>query len=307
LTPEISVVIPTHDRLDTLPRVISALDAQHDAPAYELIVVDDGSSDGTAQWLRQYPFRLPVHVVSQGNRGPAAARNHGIALARGRLVAFLGDDTIPDPGWLATHARAHRDGGAALAVIGYTCWHERLRPNPFLRYINEYGLQFGYALIGDREDVPFNFFYSSNVSLSRELLLAERFDERFPHAVWEDTELGYRLVKRQGVRLAYRPDAIAAHDHPTTLRRFMERQEKAGHAAVVFSWLHPELGSYLGVGADGPPPLPPRAPQVLREWVALAAERWPVRMPRLWKALLRYYYIRGLHRGWRERATWSGT
>jgi len=306
LTPEISVVIPTHDRLEALHRVVEALETQRDAPACELIIVDDGSSDGTAEWLKRYPFRLPTQVVSQGNRGPAAARNRGIDLAGGRLVAFLGDDTIPDSAWLAAHARAHRDGRTPHAVIGYTRWHERLRLTPFLRHINEYGLQFGYALIQDRKNVPFNFFYSSNVSLPRELLLAERFDERFPHAAWEDIELGYRLTRDHGVRLAYVPDAIAAHDHPTTLRRFMERQEKVGHAAVVFASLHPELDSYFGVGADGPPPLPPRAPQVLREWVALAAESLPIRMPRIWDELLRYHYIRGLHRGWRERETLIG-
>ena len=91
LTPEISVVIPTHDRLEALHRVVEALETQRDAPACELIIVDDGSSDGTAEWLQRYPFRLPTQVVSQGNRGPAAARNRGIDLAGGRLVAFLGD------------------------------------------------------------------------------------------------------------------------------------------------------------------------------------------------------------------------
>ena len=82
---------------------------------------------------------------------------------------------------------------APLAVLGYTGWHPRMRTTPFLRYINEHGLQFGYALIDEREKVPFNFFYTSNVSLPRELLLAEPFDLGFPHAAWEDVELSYRL------------------------------------------------------------------------------------------------------------------
>lgn len=298
---EISVVIPTYNRLDVLPRVIQALEQQREAPACELIVVDDGSSDGTGDWLRRASFQIPVRVVTQSNRGPAAARNRGIELATGRVVALLGDDMVPDGGWLAAHALAHRERRAPYAVIGYTRWHERLRINPFLRFINEEGLQHGYALIEDREDVPYNFFYSSNVSLPRALLLAERFDERFPHAAWEDTELGYRLTRRQGMRLAYCPDAITAHDHATTLRRFMDRQEKVGYSAVIFSRLHPELHDFLGVGPGGPPPMLPRGWQLFREWLARAAEHLPIRMEAVWREMLRYHYIRGLHRGWADR------
>ena len=157
-------------------------------------------------------------MLVQENHGPAAARNTGVAAASGRWVAFLGDDTVPSPGWLAAHREAHRRRGddPHLGVIGYTGWHRRMRLNPFLRYINEHGLQFGYALIHDKEDVPFNFLYTSNLSLPRDLLLAEPFDLRFPHAAWEDIEVGYRLKKR-GFRLVYEPAATVAHDHPTDL------------------------------------------------------------------------------------------
>ena len=204
---------------------------------------------------------MPLRVLVQENHGPAAARNTGVAAASGRWVAFLGDDTVPSPGWLAAHREAHRRRGddPHLGVIGYTGWHRRMRLNPFLRYINEHGLQFGYALIHDKEDVPFNFLYTSNLSLPRDLLLAEPFDLRFPHAAWEDIEVGYRLKKR-GFRLVYEPAATVAHDHPTDIARFATRQEKAGYCAVVFYRLHPELGAFLGVGPDGPPPLPPEVP-----------------------------------------------
>ena len=299
--PEFSVVIPTHNRLEVLAEVLQALENQQDPPTFEVVVVDDGSTDGTADWLRNRTFRLNLHVFTQENRGPAAARNTGVAVAAGRWVAFLGDDTVPSPGWLATHRAAHRRHGDInlLAVIGYTGWHRRMRMNPFLRYINERGLQFGYALITDPDDVPFNFFYTSNLSLPRDLLLAEPFDLRFPYAAWEDIEVAYRM-KRRGMRLVYESAATVAHDHPTDLARFASRQEKAGYCAVVFYRLHPELGSFLGIGPGGPPPVPPEGPQRWKERLVRALQNWPVTLAGLWEEVLRYHYIRGLHRAWNE-------
>ncbi len=103
------------------------------------------------------------------------------------------------------------------------------------------------------------------------------------------------------MRLVYEPAARVAHHHPTTIRRFTVRQEKAGYSAVVFYLLHRELGGFLGLGPQGPPPLPPRRRQRLREIVACALERTPVKIPEVWEELLRFHYIRGLHRGWRDR------
>ncbi len=303
--PEISVIIPTYNRMDVLPEVLAALETQEEAPSFEVMVVDDGSTDGTGEWLTSQSFRVPVEVLSQPNAGPAAARNRGVKHASGGRVAFLGDDTVPSRGWLASHERAVRDhpDRDRLAVIGYTDWHPRVRVGPFQRYINEYGLQFGYALIDEPEDVPFNFFYTSNVTLPRALLLAEPFALGFPYPAWEDIELSYRLTRSDpAMRMIYHPEATVAHDHPTSLGRFIQRQEKAGYSAVVFYFLHQELGPFLGLGPDGPPPLPPRWPQFREELMARVLQHFPVRKPRLWENVLRYHYIRGLHRGWRDRA-----
>lgn len=287
--------------MDVLPEVLAGVEAQaleDDAVPFEVVVVDDGSTDGTGDWLEHREWAVPVTVVRQENRGPATARNAGVTAARGRWAAFLGDDTVPQSGWLRAHREAHRrrGDGPDLAVLGYTAWHPRMRLTPFLEYINEMGAQFGYGIIEDPEDVPFNFFYTSNVSIHRRRLLDEPFDLGFPYAAWEDTELSYRLDKG-GLRLVYEPSAVTWHDHPTSFERFCQRQEKAGYSAVVFHRLHPELGGFLGVGPNGPPELPSERRQWAREKLVRALQNLPVRTPRLWDEALRFHYIRGLHRG----------
>src|SRR6267378_524730 len=97
-----SVVIPTYNRLDMLLRVLDALERQADAPEFEVIVVDDGSTDGTASTVaKRAGDRLLFR--SQPNGGPGNARNHGVTLASGRVVVFIGDDTVPEPTFLAEH------------------------------------------------------------------------------------------------------------------------------------------------------------------------------------------------------------
>jgi GT2 family glycosyltransferase len=303
-----SVVVPSHDRGALALEVLAALDRQRDAPEFEIVVVDDGSGARTLELLRSWRGEHTTSVLAQSPaRGPAAARNRGVAASRGGRVAFLGDDTVPEPDWLASHAAAHarHGGGDEIAVIGHTGWHPRVRRTAFLDYLNDHGLQFGYALIEDASRVPFNFFYTSNLSVSRSRLLEEPFDESFPYAAWEDIEASYRLFRR-GLRLVYEPAARTAHDHPTDFDRFAGRQERSGYCAVVFYLRHPELGGFLGLGPDGPPPVPEPGPWRRREALVRALQNWPVKLPRLWQETLRIHYLRGLHRGWRELVTQRG-
>jgi len=300
--PEFSVVIPTYNRLDTLVQVVDALENQVDAPGFEAVIINDGSTDATARWLEQKDFRADVRVINQKNQGPASARNRGIQVSEGKKIAFLGDDTVPLEGWLAAHNEAHFSRGNPddLAVIGYTTWHPRIRATRFLDYINEYGLQFGYSLIEDPEDLPFNFFYTSNMSLSSGLLKQERFDEGFPQACWEDIELGYRL-KRKGMRMVYAKEAIVQHDHFTGIRQFAKREESVGYSAVRLYGLCPEI-DFLGMTPDGPLPLPPSRMLWLERWFVTVFQYLPLSFPKIWEKIMRYHYMKGLHRGWEDAA-----
>jgi glycosyltransferase involved in cell wall biosynthesis len=101
----ITVVIPTYQRKERLSRVLTGL-AHQTVANFDAVVVDDGSTDGTAQYLREARFPFEVRPLRQLNAGPAAARNAGVAAARGEIVLFLDDDVLPSPELVAEHLRA---------------------------------------------------------------------------------------------------------------------------------------------------------------------------------------------------------
>jgi len=298
--PTASVVIPTYNRLDALTRVLESLERQVTAGT-EVVVVDDGSTDGTWRALQRWRGSLPLVTLRQGNSGPARARNRGAATATGEVVLFIGDDTVPAPGWLAFHLEEHRvHGGEAVAVLGYTAFPAG-DDSPFRRFINEFGAQFGYLLIEGAERLPFNFFYTSNISLPRRVLVdLGGFREDFPAAAWEDIELAYRAVG-SGLRLLYQPRARVEHHHRILPWTFARRQRTTGRSAAIFAALHPELGGFLGldeVTGSG-------TADVVRErllgWLVSLGEALPGGVPgRVYDRFLRRAYLAGLADGLRE-------
>ncbi|HEX6084708.1 MAG TPA: glycosyltransferase [Thermoanaerobaculia bacterium] len=291
-----SVVIPTYNRLDMLVRVLDALDAQVDAPPFEVIVIDDGSRDATAATMSA---RKGILFRSQANGGPGKARNHGVTLASGKIVVFIGDDTVPEPRFLAEHARVHReaDDDPMVAALGYTGWPRDERVTAFMDYINDYGLQFGYKLIKDGEVVPFNFFYTSNISIDRELLLAHPFDTTFPSAAWEDIELAYRLDAK-GLKIRYNARAITRHHHPMSVDSFARRQYTVGKSGAIFYQKHPELGHFLGVHELSTRTLASEAQLAWLRRRARVGETFRVlARPKVFEQLMREHYLRGLRDG----------
>lgn len=301
--PSASVVVPTFNRLTDLKRVVRAVRDQVrslSSPG-EIVVVDDGSSDGSADWLDVAASDPETTVVHQANAGPAKARNQGVAVSTGEIVLFLGDDTVPQPGWLHEHLEAHRIHGsnARVAVLGYTAF-PAAQDSPFLRWINEYGAQFGYALIDDPTRVPFNFFYTSNVSLPRRIFQdLGGFREDFPAAAWEDIEFAYRAVD-SGVGLRYVPRARTIHHHRVRVASFCARQKTSGRSAAIFSGLHPELEAFLGVPCVdnvGARSLIERP--VLRSWIALGEWFHGLAGDRVYRRLFDGCYLEGLVEGLR--------
>ena len=291
-----SVVIPTHNRLSMLQRVLEALENQKNAPEFEVIVINDGSTDDTDRVLAR---REGITFRSQPNSGPGRARNLGVSLASGRFVVFIGDDTVPEPHFLAQHARTHADSGhdPLVACLGYTGWPSDEPVTAFMDYINDYGLQFGYRLIEDGGIVPFNFFYTSNISIDRQLLAEHPFDTTFPSAAWEDIELAYRL-ERRGLKIHYNAKAVTRHYHRMNIDTFARRQYTVGKSGAIFYRKHPELGHFLGVHElDTRRLADERQLQRLRRRARLGERFRFLARNDVFEKLMREHYLRGLKEG----------
>ncbi len=232
---ELSVIIPTRDRVDVLTETLERLILQETVLPFEVIVVDDGSTDATVATVRSRAAHspVPVSVLEQRPRGPAAARNVGIAAARGTVCLFIGDDTWPRADLVERHGRLHRRRPEArAALLGHVQWAPESRPSPFMDWLNS-GVQFDFAQIADPEDVRGSCFYTANVSAKRSFLLAGGgFDEGFAHAAFEDIELGLRL-ERAGMRLSYDPAAVVEHFHPYDLPASLRRMRTLGRSAML--------------------------------------------------------------------------
>jgi hypothetical protein len=292
----VSVVIPTYNRKDVLEETVRALARQTVAPL-EAIVVDDGSTDGTWELLlslrEELRGRLDLVPVRQENLRQGRARNNGVGRARGDLVLFLGDDTIPEPACVAEHLAARETRPGPCAVIGFTGWHRgKMRVTPFLDFVNGHGPQFSFDFLADGQEVPFTTLYTSNVSIPRDALGLEPFDHRFTSYGWEDCELGWRLSSA-GLPIVYRKAAATRHVHPQTMSQFLARQAHVGRAIDVLYEIHP--------GLDGSPWLPPRQARfrhrvfsfAYRATAVLAAglDRAGVRLPiRLYHALVAWAF-----------------
>lgn len=238
----ISVVIATYNRKDMLKKCIEAFRQQtYPEDRYEIVVIDDGSTDGTNKLLEEISKEMAnLRFFSQKQGGQAKARNLGIPEAKGPLILFTGDDCIPDKKLLEEHNRIHQKE-RNVAVLGFIDWHPDLEVTPFMEFIARTH-QFTFSIAErERHNVNFSLFYTSNVSVAKDSLLkVGLFDEDFTGYGYEDSELGYRLYKH-GLRIIYNRRALTYHYHPVTLEKFIHRQIQSGKAAVIFQQKHPEI------------------------------------------------------------------
>jgi len=248
----LSVIIPTFNRVDVLRRTLPRLLAQ-DFPAsdYELIYVLDGSTDGTAVMLRTEKTAGGLLVLEQPNRGPSAARNAGMQVARGELVLFLDDDILCPPHLFRLHSAAHPD--LSDLVVHGPIYIAPESPPTLARYTAEAQYEGCYRHRDPAVGLPFPMNASSlvNSSMPRQMLLsAGGFDERTRSA--EDLDLGLSLWKK-GAGFRFLPEAETLELYVKTSREFLHGQKKTAFGELHVSRKHPEYRPYSGLAAIGRP------------------------------------------------------
>jgi GT2 family glycosyltransferase len=233
-----------------------------------------------------------VIVIRQEPRGPAAARNRGIAAAGGDLIVFAGDDILVGRDFLGTHwawHTAHPDPLEGLA--GKVVWPPEYLADSYMRWLESSGLQFGFEGLRPGQQLEYYHFYTSNLSVKRQVFEKHRFDEEFPDATHEDSDLGLRLC-RDGFRLFYEPLALAEHHHFYTLEASCGHRRRVGRAGYLFQQKHPGEANFKWIRRM---PLPVRAMCGSRAFHRLAEFAGQMGDP---EPLGMYYYFRNSEAFW---------
>lgn len=236
----ISVVIPTYNRKPILTQCLDALEHQRvpeelAAGGYEVVVVDDGSTDGTVEWLQSSGALYPhVRLFEQAHQGPAAARNLGVEQARGDVIIFIDSDLVVTETFLMAHLEGLRRGKRKL---------QGDRLFTYGRVINTANFDNPRAEPFKVTDYSAAYFATGNVAIARKWLLeAGLFDTGFQLYGWEDLELGVRL-KKLGLTLIKCPDAVGYHWHPPfsleQIPKLIDQEIQRGKMGVVFYQKHP--------------------------------------------------------------------
>ncbi len=228
---KVTVQICSRNRKDLLRRSLMALFNQ-DYPKddYEIIVVDDGSEDGTSDMVKSLEESAPcsLRLITQGHDGLSVGRNRGIKSANGEYIVFIDDDIIADKNLIREHLRSHENYPRSV-IKGWVNHTSDLDSIKIPRFT--------------LADISTAFFWTSNVSVARQYLLeAGLFDEDFREYGWEDLELGLRL-RELGLVSRYNKHAIVFHYkskwRKSDIPRLIEQARAKGRTAVIFMFKHP--------------------------------------------------------------------
>lgn len=244
---EISVIVPTFNNRRVLEKTLEALQVQtFPAKDYEIVVADDGSTDGTAEMVQTASGRAPIRYLAQAHAGRSAARNLAARAARGRILLFVDSDIWAMPELLAAHHRHYPPGVRNLGVQGRSLTHPDTRVTTFMKAKE---ITPDLTVRRRRNLSPMHIITRNFSILREEFQAAGGFDEAFTGYGWEDIELAMRLRSR-GVTFEYEPDALAYHYHIETLEGLRQKLRQAGGGAVYFWCKHGRpfrLGLFLEI------------------------------------------------------------
>ena len=236
----ISVVIPTYNRLPILRKCLDALENQFfldDIHNYEIVIVDDGSTDGTTDWLRNNIDSFPhLRLLEQSHGGPARGRNLGVANSKGDLIVFIDSDLIVDKFFLSNHINSLISAWKKLGNRKCFTYGSVINTSDFNNPDSE---PFKF------QDLSWAYFATGNVAIDKKVLeISGLFDTSFQLYGWEDLELGERL-RNMGVKLIKCPKAIGYHWHPALaldqIPHLIQIEKERAKMGLIFYRKHPTL------------------------------------------------------------------
>ena len=251
----LTLVVPTYQRREPLLGLLESLrDQLAGEPGTDVLVVVDGSTDGTAEAVEALDYPVPLSAHRQANAGLAAARNAGLAHAQGELVWFLDDDMLAGAGLVAAHRARHAEGLRRM-VIGPCLLPPEARSVDAVR---EWADTKHAALAGAERLSDAAYFSAANTSAPADLWREiGGFDPAFVGWGGEDYEIAVRLLAA-GVEVAFAPEAVAWHHQDRGVRGFCATKRDEGRNTVRIVRKHPDTAAELL------PPMGGRRARVLR-------------------------------------------
>lgn len=230
---ELSVIIPAYNRKDALKEcILSLINQDCSQERYEIIVVDDGSSDGTATLMaaliQQYPG---IRYIQRSHQGPAATRNAGIKESIGTIIAFTDNDCMPASDWIRNIIEAHQMHKNVLAIGGLTS----VNPHNIKAEVSQF-LSDGAISLRINDKNEYIFFPTCNVSFKRELL-KEAFSELFPLPAGEDLEFFWRSFKK-GNKFFFVEKLRVFHNCHPNFESFLKQAYMYGRGNYLVQYLH---------------------------------------------------------------------
>ena len=264
--PFISVIVPAYNAAETLGECLAALlDQSIPRGEYEVIVVDDGSTDATQEVVEQYG----VHLLTQANQGPAAARNLGVSHAQGEILLFTDADCVPSRNWIeamvapfadprivgakGVYRTRQRELVARFVQLEYEDKYDKMRVEPYIDFVDTYSAAYRKSVFQENGG----------------------FDPVFPQASGEDIDFSWRL-SRKGHKMVFAPNAVVYHRHVASVLDYVRRKYYVGYWRVLMYRHHP--GKMM---SDS------HTPQTLKLQVGLAGLLAPTLLGAiLWRELL---------------------
>ncbi|MEY2458945.1 MAG: hypothetical protein QOG30_775, partial [Acidimicrobiaceae bacterium] len=250
--PRISVLIATYERPALLRSCLASFAEQTlDRSEYEIVVIDDGSTEGDlAALLEEWADELQVLGLRIEHAGRSAAKNLAVFLARAPIVLFFDDDDRAAPDYLERHLAGHEQRPSdAVAMLGHTDWAPELERTPVMHYITDVDrLLFAYERLGDGQELDWRGFWEGRISCKRALLLGHGLhDQRLDYSI--DVEMGWRLASA-GLRVIYDSSARSFMARSIDFDAFCDRTEAKGRANSLIAAIHPDTELSAGLQLD---------------------------------------------------------